>query len=72
MTAGNSTALTDGAALVLLAQEEWARKHNWPMLAASWTPRWPRPTSPPERRTVAGADEGHPVLLERNGLTLDD
>ena len=73
MTAGNSTALTDGAALVLLAQEEWARKHNWPMLARFVDAQ------------VAAADfatgaedlllaptRAIPVLLERNGLTLDD
>ena len=33
MTAGNSTALTDGAAAVLLASEEWARKKNLPIMA---------------------------------------
>lgn len=33
MTAGNSTALTDGAAAVLLASEDWARKKNLPILA---------------------------------------
>ncbi|MFT3887784.1 MAG: acetyl-CoA C-acetyltransferase [Arachnia sp.] len=33
MTAGNSTALTDGAALVLLAEEEHARGRGWPVLA---------------------------------------
>ncbi|UCM91163.1 acetyl-CoA C-acetyltransferase [Streptomyces marincola] len=33
MTAGNSTALTDGAATVLLASEEWAADHGWPVLA---------------------------------------
>lgn len=33
MTAGNSTALTDGAAVVLLAEEEEARARNWPVLA---------------------------------------
>jgi len=33
MTAGNSTALTDGAAAVLLASEDWARKKNLPVLA---------------------------------------
>jgi len=33
MTAGNSTALTDGAAAVLLASEEWARKKNLPVMA---------------------------------------
>lgn len=33
MTAGNSTSLTDGAAAVLLANEDWARKKNVPILA---------------------------------------
>ena len=33
MTAGNSTPLTDGAAAVLLASEEWARARNLPVLA---------------------------------------
>ena len=34
MTAGNSTALTDGASSVLLGSEEWARSRNLPMLAS--------------------------------------
>ncbi len=33
MTAGNSTPLTDGAAAVLLASEEWARQKNLPVMA---------------------------------------
>ncbi len=33
MTAGNSTPLTDGAAGVLLASEQWARERNLPILA---------------------------------------
>ena len=33
MTAGNSTPLTDGAAVVLLASEEWARERGLPVLA---------------------------------------
>ncbi len=33
MTAGNSTPLTDGAAAVLLASEEWAKQRNLPILA---------------------------------------
>ncbi|MGA8258069.1 MAG: acetyl-CoA C-acetyltransferase [Nocardioides sp.] len=33
MTAGNSTPLTDGASVVLLASEEWAQEHNLPVLA---------------------------------------
>ncbi|MBN9113271.1 MAG: acetyl-CoA C-acetyltransferase [Pseudonocardia sp.] len=33
MTAGNSTPLTDGAALVLLGSDEWAAAHRLPVLA---------------------------------------
>jgi len=33
ITAGNSTALTDGAAAVLLASEDWARQKNLPITA---------------------------------------
>jgi acetyl-CoA C-acetyltransferase len=33
LTAGNSTALTDGAAAVLLSSEEWAKKKNLPIMA---------------------------------------
>lgn len=33
LTAGNSTPLTDGAAAVLLASEEWAAKKNLPVIA---------------------------------------
>jgi len=33
LTAGNSTALTDGAAAVLLASEDYARKHDLPVQA---------------------------------------
>jgi len=33
MTAGNSTSLTDGAAAVLLASEDWARMKNLPIAA---------------------------------------
>jgi acetyl-CoA C-acetyltransferase len=33
MTAGNSTPLTDGASVVLLASDEWAKAHGHPVLA---------------------------------------
>jgi acetyl-CoA C-acetyltransferase len=33
LTAGNSTPLTDGASAALLATEEWAARHNLPVLA---------------------------------------
>jgi acetyl-CoA C-acetyltransferase len=33
MTAGNSTPLTDGASVVLLASDAWAKRHRMPVLA---------------------------------------
>jgi acetyl-CoA C-acetyltransferase len=73
MTAGNSTPLTDGAALVLLASEEWAQQRRLPTLARFV-----------DAETAAvdyvHGDEGLlmapryavPRLLARNGLTLQD
>ncbi|XAS69203.1 acetyl-CoA C-acetyltransferase [Micrococcaceae bacterium Sec5.7] len=73
MTAGNSTPLTDGAATVLLASEEWADAHDLPKLATVLDGE------------AASVDFVHgkdgllmapafavPRLLARNGLTLDD
>lgn len=73
MTAGNSTALTDGAAVVLLAEESRARAANWPVLARVVDAQ------------VAAADfatgaedlllaptRALPPLLARNGLSLND
>ena len=73
MTAGNSTPLTDGAATVLLACDEWAAERGLPVLAHLV-----------DAETAAvdyvHGDEGLlmapayavPRLLERNGLTLQD
>ena len=73
MTAANSTPLTDGAASVLLATEDWATERNLPVLA-----RFVDAES-------AAVDyvHGHegllmapvyavPRMLERNGLSLQD
>ena len=73
LTAGNSTPLSDGAATVLLASEEWAAAHDLPVLAHLV-----------DAETAAvdfvHGEEGLlmapayavPRLLERNGLTLQD
>jgi acetyl-CoA C-acetyltransferase len=73
MTAGNSTPLSDGAAAVLLASEEWADQRGLPVLASFVDA---------ESAAVdyVHGDEGLlmapvyavPRLLERNGLTLQD
>jgi len=73
MTAGNSTPLTDGASTVLLASEEWAKAHKLPVLAYLTFAE------------TAAVDYVHggegllmapayamPVMLARNGLTLQD
>ncbi len=73
MTAGNSTPLSDGAAVVLLATDEWAAEHDIPVLAH---------LSLAETAAVdyVHGDEGLlmapayavPRLLDRAGLTLQD
>jgi acetyl-CoA C-acetyltransferase len=73
LTAGNSTPLTDGASLVLLASEDWARERGLPVLAY-----W-RDGEAAAVDFVRG-EEGLlmapvyavPRLLARNGLTLQD
>lgn len=73
MTAGNSTPLTDGAAVVLLGSEDYARRHNLPMLAN---------VVDAEAAAVdfVHGEEGllmapvyaMPRLLERNNMTFED
>ncbi|MGY1733711.1 acetyl-CoA C-acetyltransferase [Geodermatophilus sp. SYSU D01045] len=73
MTAGNSTPLTDGASTVLLSSDEWAAEHGFPVLAHLVDAQ------------TAAVDHVHggegllmapayamPVMLARNGLTLQD
>ena len=71
MTAGNSTPLTDGASVALLASEEWAEAHDVPVLAYFVDGE----TAAVDY--VSGADGllmaptyAVPRLLARNGLTL--
>ncbi|WP_336033385.1 acetyl-CoA C-acetyltransferase [Geodermatophilus sp. FMUSA9-8] len=73
MTAGNSTPLSDGASAVLLSSDEWAAEHGLPVLAHLVDAQ------------TAAVDYVHggegllmapayavPVMLARNGLTLQD
>jgi acetyl-CoA C-acetyltransferase len=73
LTAGNSTPLTDGASLVLLASEEWARERGLPVLA------YLRDGESAAVDFVNGKEGllmapayAVPRLLARNGLTLQD
>jgi acetyl-CoA C-acetyltransferase len=73
MTAGNSTPLSDGAAVVLLASDEWAQAHSLPVLAH---------ITHVQTAAVDYVDGGEgllmapvravPKLLEKAGLTLQD
>jgi acetyl-CoA C-acetyltransferase len=73
MTAGNSTPLTDGASVVLLASEEWAKEHGLPVLAY---------ITASETAAVDYVHGGEGLLmapayamsrlLEREGLSLQD
>jgi acetyl-CoA C-acetyltransferase len=75
MTAGNSTPLTDGAALVLLSSQEWAREHNLPVLANFVTAETAAVDyvhgDPPEGLLMAPV-HAVPRVLEKLGLTLQD
>lgn len=73
MTAGNSTPLTDGASVVLLASEDWARRHSLTPLAYFVD------SETAAVDYVNGSDGllmaptyAVPRLLARNGLTLQD
>lgn len=73
MTAGNSTPMTDGAATVLLAEESWARARDWPVLARvvdAQVAAVDHVTG--EEDLLLAPVLAIPVLLERQGLTLDD
>ncbi len=72
MTAGNSTALTDGAAVVLLAEEQWAREHHWPVLASVVDAQVAAVDHPGGDDLLLAPTRAIPALLARNGLTLDD
>jgi acetyl-CoA C-acetyltransferase len=74
LTAGNSTPLTDGAAAVLLASEEWAQHHGlrpqaWLVDAETAAVEYEGPHA--EGLLMAPA-YAVPRLLKRNGLTLRD
>lgn len=73
LTPGNSTPLTDGASLVLLGSEEWAKSRGLPILA------YLRDGETAAVDFVNGAEGllmapvyAVPRLLARNGLTLQD
>lgn len=73
LTAGNSTPLTDGASAALLATEEWAARHNLPVLAylrhgKVWAVDF---ATGKEDLLIAPAYAVHEMLKDA-GLTLQD
>jgi acetyl-CoA C-acetyltransferase len=73
MTAGNSTPLTDGASAVLLASEEWAARHNLPVLAyLSFGKAWAVDFATGNEGLLMAPAYAVPAMLKDAGLTLQD
>ncbi|MGE0217890.1 acetyl-CoA C-acetyltransferase [Mycolicibacterium sp.] len=73
MTAGNSTPLTDGASVALLASEEWAAQRSIPVLAYFVDAETAAVDYVNGRDGLLMAPTyAVPRLLARNGLTLQD
>jgi acetyl-CoA C-acetyltransferase len=72
MTAGNSTALSDGAATTLLATEEWAAAHHLPVLAKVVDAEVAAVDHPGGDDLLLGPVAAAGRMLARQGLTLDD
>lgn len=73
MTAANSTPLTDGASVVLLASEAWAKEHNLPILAYLVDGEVASIDFVNKKEGLLMAPAyAVPRLLARRGLTLQD
>lgn len=73
LTAGNSTPLTDGASVVLLGSEDWAREHNLEVLAYLVDGETAAVDFVKGQEGLLMAPAyAVPRLLARNGLSLQD
>ena len=72
LTAGNSTPLTDGAAAVLLASEEWARQQNLPIQAFLTASRTASVDFVNDEGLLMAPTIAVAEMLQRTGLTLQD
>ncbi len=73
ITAGNSTPLTDGASAVLLATDEWAAKHNLPVLAyLRYGKVWAVDFASGKEGLLMAPAYAIPAMLRDAGLTLQD
>ena len=70
ITAGNASALTDGAAAVLLMSEEKARALGYTPLAAFRS--WAYSVVDPSDQLLMGPARSMPKALERAGIELSD
>jgi acetyl-CoA C-acetyltransferase len=73
MTAGNSTPLSDGSSVVLLASEEWAAEHELPVLAYIVDAQTAAVDHVHKREGLLMAPAyAMPKMLARNGLALQE
>ncbi|MFZ5871165.1 MAG: acetyl-CoA C-acetyltransferase [Actinomycetota bacterium] len=73
MTAGNSTPLTDGASVVLLASEEWAASRDLPVLAyLTWSQTAAVDYVHGAEGLLMAPAYAVPAMLDRARLTLQD
>ncbi|QLY24826.1 acetyl-CoA C-acetyltransferase [Bdellovibrio sp. KM01] len=72
LTAGNSTALTDGASAVLLGSEDFAQKHYLPVLAYLTDAEVAAVDYVGGEGLLMAPTYAVARMLERNGLTLQD
>lgn len=73
ITAGNATPLTDGASAVLLATEQWAAKHNLPVLAhLTYGKAWAVDFATGKEGLLMAPAYGVPAMLQDAGLKLQD
>lgn len=72
LTAGNSTALTDGASAVLLGSEDFADKHKLPILAYFVDAEYAAVDFVKGEGLLMAPTFAVSRLLDRNGLTLQD
>ncbi|WP_084103838.1 acetyl-CoA C-acetyltransferase [Demequina sp. NBRC 110056] len=72
MTAGNSTALSDGAATALLASEEWAAEHHLPVLAKVVDAEVAAVDHPGGDDLLLGPVAAAGRMLARQGLSVAD
>ena len=72
LTAGNSTPLTDGAAAVLLASEEWAKANNLPVQAYITASRTSAVDFVNDEGLLMAPTVAVSEMLQRTGLSLQD